>query len=306
MAVRNIFEGKDQGNSQDPPSLSPGGVDLVERVVRAKERMAEIDMVREGLGGNRQEPRPAESPFKINADLNLGQIITESQKTANDIMGRFMTLMTDEQKTRIGQLEQNLEAIRQALANPPQNQGNQQTPITLLTQLRELRTFMAEVSGDLSKNHEAQPPRSVSELPLLLELEKIKLEGADRQRKWESEKEDRKHQHEWDMKKWEDEKARDDRRWNLEFSMKREQVDKEHKMRSGALETLQDLLGAWGKSVDGAMGEEGTAAAAETPTAGFTCPECKTDISVDPKLSVGEKVTCPKCETVYVNEGKKT
>ena len=202
-----------------------------------------------------------------------------------------------------------------------QLKGGATSPLETYRQISEL---VMSIKKDLGGGAELGNA-GVAQLPLLVELEKVKGEREDRQRqheqmmgesanRWKAEQTEQRNR--WEAEK-EDQRRRwvvEDRKWQEDMRQGQARLRMESEKQEQLVGVLGDLFGS---ATDGledaesvgharpARGERPKVVDAEvreTETAqplGFTCPECKTKIEVSQEAKAGDQVACPSCGSNY-------
>lgn len=210
------------------------------------------------------------------------------------------------QENAIGQTREDLKTqaaelreYRDRLTSPGES------PIDTYLKMREALTGMA---GDLLKqmgySGQNQALVQASDLPRAIELEGLKLERDEAQRRWQTEQDEKKHQ--WDVDREERNRRYEieDRQWKSEFDFRREQQDFENKRRDNTSTLLQDAVRSISASIDINRNEAAASQPAETPPqvvsepiTSFKCQSCGEMVQVDDPNT--REATCAKCGMQY-------
>lgn len=209
------------------------------------------------------------------------------------------------QESSVGQQREELRVqaaelrdVRERLNAPGAN------PIEIYAQMREVVTGAA---ADMLKQmgYLGQAQSQVSDPKVIAEIENMKAQREEAQRRWQTEQDAQKHQWDVENKARERLEKKEDRRWEAEFGLKKEQQDRDNRGRENTAAILQDAV----RSIAGGIDIDRTAAAKplaqkqellpSLPITSFKCqnPECEAMIDViDPEA---REATCPKCGVLY-------
>lgn len=181
-------------------------------------------------------------------------------------------------------------------------------PFEALTQTQQrYSTMLSQMKKDLGLPETMKA--NVSDMPLMLELERIKGERDERRQQWDLDREDR-------NKKWDFEREElhrrwviEDRRWEAEFQIKKLELEKTSQVKDKAFGELADLAQA---IVSGIVEERASAGQIvshqvaaqppppppepEKPIANFKCDACQAMLYVPGHI---KQFTCPKCSAPH-------
>lgn len=234
-----------------------------------------------------------ESPIKMVANMDLGAIVGQALSLSHDMMVQNMTNASEAQRQQMADVTANLTKIQERLQNPPQHDA--QNPLQAYTQVKgmldELRKELAPTVGAA-----AQGP--TSDLPTLLAIKKLEFEHQEHVLEFQQQLEQNRQQFQWDMKKWDEERAQEKRQWEAEYGLKLKELETGQNMKEKAGQAIGDLVSALAGSIDGQMAEASGAGVRSVGQV-FACENCKSSVSIPQNAQQSQHVKCPACGEDY-------
>ncbi len=177
---------------------------------------------------------------------------------------------------------------------------------------QEMKTLLDAMAGDIAqKLGGGVKPAEVraTDIPGLLQLEKVKQDGEERDRQWKQQMATMQHQWEVEMEEIRAKREQDQAQWKAEFGLKVREFEQGQTNRAKFGGMFEDLMASASESIDqkrkaGAAAPEPLAQArpgriALKPKA-FHCPDCKELIQVP---SGAEEVECAGCHAAWSLKG---
>lgn len=272
-------KGTDQGGSMSGGSgAGPGMAD------QYRNDMAEIERLKLYKRALKDEEPPAPPPDKIGANVDkLAEAFSGIYQTSlKQITDLLMTFISSNQ-------QRGSDPALQVLMQKIGEMQSQQNPQTFM---RQYKGMITELKDDLGLSH-IPTAGTPQELQLTVQLEMMKMEAAEKQHRWEEERDERKHQ-------WE----KENKQWDQDFLLKKEELKASGDKQSDVVGTLKTLALSLVDSIDMRTGGAAAAPApSPTPYAAqdpnviqWNCNQCGTLISI-PRGT--PEARCPKCNLLY-------
>ena len=272
--------------------------DVSDRILRAREKAIELQAVSQAMGLNERPVQ--ESPLKLQASLDIGQLVASSQNQVTELLAKFADTASAETKALLTGLEKRLDILSDHLKNPPPAKE----PVDPIDSYRRIKGVLDELTADFKKGLGLDDVGRVagSDLPVMLELEKMKLERGEQQMRYDAEEKRKERAFLFEMEKWREEREDHRQQWQAEFRFKKEEATLSRESRKNAGDALQDIVGAWVESVDQQRGVATSASmpGVETVQKSFRCDGCEQGVPIPTTSNVGDQVVCPKCNAEYV------
>ena len=281
MAVKDIYsEGGNLPTPEQIKSERTPEADPIRAIEEAHYRGERLKAFKQGAGMT-DNPPPANPTTRTEEKLgiNVGDII----KAQADMLTTMMTTMmakASELQTKSPNDPFFQYLVQEIKDLKGKHEAEPTDPLAVISAFDQIANVM--------KKHLGSPEGikvTGSDINALMELERLKMESADRQRQWQEEIEERRAGREMEMIRWQDETRL---RW-AEFKGKRESRDK-------AMGELSDLAGAIIEGMEGGGGGVSRGVAVK-------CPTCGEHLKVRPGTKTVECSTCG--ERHEVNWGEK-
>lgn len=266
---------------QNPPAKS-----MVDRLKAIQLEGLEVQTFREAAGMNKPDPTDSTK----DATNMMMQMFTASQNAFVQTLSKLVELQSagggEKHESEFMKFLMTEYTARQKMLE----EGMKVNPMQTMTDFMEWQNKMQE---QVKKQIGAASATQASDMPLMIELEKIRQEGQDRQRKFDLELAAMKQQ-------W----TREDVRWEKEFGLKVAESRSSAEQKQETLNVLKDTAASVIESIESGQGVAGNppppagqpASQPAIPTS-FTCPnpECGTTIASG-GLMEGK---CAKCGTEW-------
>ena len=281
--------------SDENPSVVKG-VDPIQAIEDATYRGQRMRAFNKAAG---LEEKPKEEQQKVGIDV--GAVVKALAEQNTSLLLKVTEMMTSRPADPLlTHLMDDLKETKEQLQSSD--------PFEALTQTQQrYSTMLSSMKKDLGLPETMKA--NVSDMPLMLELERIKGERDERRQQWDLDREDR-------NKKWDAEREElrrrwvvEDRRWEAEFQFKRQELENSSQVKGKAFGELSDLAQA---IVSGIVEERASAGqivshqvAAQPPppppepektAANFKCDACGAPLYVPDHI---KQFTCPKCSAPH-------
>ena len=252
---------------------------------------------------------PSDGPARpqgINMSLDIGQLV--QNQSAN--MMSAITAITEAQAKRPEDpfLKYMLDEMKDVRAKLD-NSGSD--PIQNLLAAQEVLDTLSEKMKQRAGVGQAAPVGG-QDITALIELENAKADRDERARQWTEAMEERRHQ--WTVERDDlvRQRAVEDRRWQEEFGLKKQEFEESRLTRAQAADGLGDLVKTLAASIDERMAEAPNGAAARPPglqklsasppptsaAMSVNC-ECGQPMTIPAGAQHGSSVTCGSCGNTY-------
>lgn len=176
-------------------------------------------------------------------------------------------------------LEAELKQVQERLAAPGLDPISQM--VAANQQFKMLMEAMRDQVGI------SQPaPASGPDMSYMLQLKRMELDAAERNRQWEEQMAERRR--EW---------QREDRRWQQEFRLREAEFEDSRATRKRAGSALENLAGSLLEGIDAERGEQGATVSASRKPKAFKCQECGQAVLVPSPEAL--EARCESCGASY-------
>jgi len=281
----------------------------LQRYRTAFEEAIELKGFSDGLGVRAEEAGVRMPPNRASAEdvathkagLDIAKsIVDETLKASRELATEARTSQREAFESQLGNLKERVER-----AEP---QGG----ASVIQQFKEISEFLESMADRMSKSlGMGKLPTSAADLPKLVELENLRMEGDDRHKRWEAEMEERRREWAKEDQRWHEEMAEkqhrweiEDRRWEEEHRQKVAEFQAGQRKEDKVFGELDDIVGAFTKSAE--VKEEDAQIRQEappqpTPTS-FLCKTEGCGATVEAPAGVATGIKCGKCGAFYTVE----